>query len=113
MYAIIRSGGKQAKVHAGDVIEVERLKDGVDKVMFKPLLVVGADGTAVSDKEALAEASVSAEVLGETKGEKLDIFTYKNKTGYRRHMGHRQIYTQVRVTSIDLGSQPGKMGKED
>jgi large subunit ribosomal protein L21 len=57
---------------------------------------------------------VTAEVLGETKGEKIDIFKYKNKTGYRRHMGHRQKYTQIRVTAIDLSSRKTtKKTKED
>ncbi|HEX2421501.1 MAG TPA: 50S ribosomal protein L21 [Acidimicrobiia bacterium] len=102
MYAIIRAGGKQAKVQVGDVIEIERVKDPGDSVTFVPLLVVSDDGDSVSDRAKLAEAKVTAEVLGETKGEKIDIFKYKNKTGYRRHMGHRQKYTQIRVTAIDL-----------
>jgi large subunit ribosomal protein L21 len=102
MYAIIRAGGKQAKVKAGDVIEIERVKDSADSLTFTPLLVVGEDGSAVTDRDALSGVKVVAEVLGETKGDKIDIFKYKNKTGYRRHSGHRQTYTQIRVTSIDL-----------
>ena len=102
MYAIIRAGGKQAKVKAGDVIEIERVKDVSESLTFTPLLVVGEDGATVSDREALSGATVVAEVLGETKGDKIDIFKYKNKTGYRRHLGHRQKYTQIRVVSIDL-----------
>ncbi|MGH8923260.1 MAG: 50S ribosomal protein L21 [Acidimicrobiia bacterium] len=102
MYAIIRAGGKQAKVQVGDVIEIERVKDPGDSVTFVPLLVVSDDGDSVSDRAELAAAKVTAEVLGETKGEKIDIFKYKNKGGYRRHMGHRQKYTQIRVTAIDL-----------
>lgn len=103
MYAIIRAGGKQAKVQVGDVIEIERVKDAAGESMtFVPLLVVGDDGDSVSDRKKLSAAKVTAEVLGETKGEKIDIFKYKNKSGYRRHMGHRQKYTQIRVTAIDL-----------
>jgi large subunit ribosomal protein L21 len=56
----------------------------------------------------LSGAKVVAEVLGETKGDKIDIFKYKNKTGYRRHAGHRQKYTQIRVTSIDLPKAKSK-----
>ena len=111
MYAIIRAGGKQAKVKAGDVIEIERVKDATDSMTFTPLLVVGEDGSAVTDRDALSEAKVVAEVLGETKGDKIDIFKYKNKTGYRRHIGHRQKYTQIRVTSIDLPSSKEKSTK--
>ena len=102
MYAIIRAGGKQAKVHSGDVIEIERVKDGSDKLTFAPLLVVDDKGNAVSDRAVLDKAKVTAKVLGETQGEKIDIFKYKNKTGYRRRQGHRQKYTQIEITGITL-----------
>jgi large subunit ribosomal protein L21 len=108
MYAIIRAGGKQSKVQVGDVIEIERVKDAGDKISFVPLLVVDDEGKAHSDRATLAKATVSAEVLGETLGEKIDIFKYKNKSGYRRHMGHRQKYTQLRVTGIDLKTRKAK-----
>ncbi len=106
MYAIIRAGGKQAKVKAGDVIEIERVKDAVESLTFTPIMVVGDDGSTMTDRDSLSDVKVVAEVLGETKGDKIDIFKYKNKTGYRRHMGHRQTYTQIRVTSIDLPKAP-------
>lgn len=102
MYAIIRAGGKQAKVRSGDVIEVERIKSGEDQVEFRPLLVVDDDGNTVTAPQALADATVTARILGEVKGDKIDIFKYKNKTGYRRQMGHRQTYTQLEITGIDL-----------
>jgi len=102
MYAIIRAGGKQAKVRSGDVLEIERVKSGDDKLTFAPLLVVDDDGNAVSDKTVLAKASVTAKVLGETAGEKVDIFKYKNKSGYRRRQGHRQKYTRIEITGIKL-----------
>jgi large subunit ribosomal protein L21 len=103
MYAIIRAGGKQAKVREGDVIDVERIKSEADTVTFTPLLLVDEDGTVISDKAALAKASVTADVLGESRGEKIDIFKYKNKTGYRRRQGHRQRYTRIQVTGIATG----------
>lgn len=102
MYAIIRVGGKQAKVQNGDVIEIERLKDTGDTVTFTPLLVVDDKGKTISNRKDLEKALVTAEVLGETKGDKIQIFKYKNKSGYRRRAGHRQIHTQVRVTEIKL-----------
>ncbi len=102
MYAIIRTGGKQAKVRAGDVIDIERVKEPPESLTFVPLLVVDESGTTISDRATLADIKVVAEVLGENKGDKIDIFKYKNKSGYRRHMGHRQTYTSIRVTSIDL-----------
>jgi large subunit ribosomal protein L21 len=102
MYAIIRAGGKQAKVQSGDVIDIERVKTDDDKLTFQPLLVVDDNGNAVSDRSALAKASVTAKVLGESAGEKLDIFKYKNKSGYRRRQGHRQKYTRIEITGIKL-----------
>lgn len=105
MYAIIRTGGKQAKVRQGDVIEVELLKGAGEEVSFTPLLVVTEDGTAISNRTDLETASVTAKVLGETKGEKIDIFKYKNKTGYRKRQGHRQRYTSLEVTGIAVGAK--------
>lgn len=100
MYAIIRAGGKQAKVRSGDVIDIERVRSGEEKLTFSPLLVVDDDGNAVVDKTALGQARVTAKVVGETAGPKIDIFKYKNKTGYRRRQGHRQRYTRIEITDI-------------
>jgi large subunit ribosomal protein L21 len=108
MYAIIRAGGKQAKVQSGDVIEIERVKGDAEEMSFSPLLIVDDKGNAVSDRDLLAKASVTAKVLGESQGPKIDIFKYKNKTGYRRRQGHRQKYTQIEITDIQL---PGAKAK--
>ena len=107
MYAIIRTGGKQAKVHEGDVIDVERLR-AEDEVTFTPLLVVGDDGTVVSNRDDLKKAKVTAKVVGDAAGPKVDIFKYKAKTGYRRRQGHRQKYTTIEVTKIEA---PGVSSK--
>ena len=106
MYAIIRAGGKQAKVSEGDIVDVERVKTEGD-VTFVPLLIVEKDGTVISDRDKLAKATVTAEILGESIGPKVDIFKYKAKTGYRRRAGHRQKYTQLQIKKIDLpGAKP-------
>lgn len=107
MYAIIRSGGKQSKVSAGDVIDVELLKADSGRVTFTPLLVVDGEGRAVTERARLEELPVTAQVEGEVRGPKLDIFKYKNKSGYRRRMGHRQRYTRLRIVGI------GAAGAED
>ena len=102
MYAIVKSGGKQYKVAEGDVITVEKL-DGVpgDEVSLPALLLV--DGEAViHDAGQLAKVSVTGEVLAHTKGPKIRIHKFKNKTGYHKRMGHRQQLTQLKVTDISL-----------
>ena len=101
MYAIVRSGGRQHKVAVGDVVEVDRIDAKVgSSVELTPLLVV--DGESVtSEAKQLAAITVSAEVLGKIKGEKIHNLKYKNKTGYKKRQGHRQKYTQVKVTGIE------------
>jgi large subunit ribosomal protein L21 len=97
MYAIVKTGGKQYKVAVGDVIDVELL-DG-DSVDLQPVLVV--DGTTVlSSSDDLAKVSVTGNLLGESKGPKIKILKYKNKTGYKRRVGHRQRYSRLEVTGI-------------
>ncbi len=114
MYAIIRAGGKQAKVQEGDVLSVERIKD-TDTVSFTPLLIRADDGTVISDPAILGTSTVTAEVLGASAGPKVDIFKYKNKTGYRRRQGHRQKYTTIKVTSIAMpgGKKAAKATKAE
>ena len=101
MYAIIRAGGKQSKVSEGDVLDIERLKE-TGEVTFTPLLIVKDDGTVISDAKKLEKAKVTVEVMGEHRGNKVEVFKYKNKTGYRRSAGHRQTYTTVKVKKITM-----------
>jgi large subunit ribosomal protein L21 len=101
VYAIVRSGGRQHKVAVGDVLEVDRrTEEPGSSVELTPLLVVDGE-TVTSDAAGLAGAKVTAEVLAQTKGPKIRILKFKNKTGYRKRQGHRQRYTQVKVTGIE------------
>ena len=101
MYAIVRAGGRQEKVSVGDVLTVDRL-DGAagDTLKLVPLLLV--DGAEVtSGVDALSKVSVTAEIVEATKGPKIVIQKFKNKTGYKKRQGHRQQLTRIRVTGID------------
>lgn len=99
MYAVIKTGGKQYRVQAGDVIEVEHLGTKDTEVSFTPLLVSTEEGTTVHGKEA-AGYPVAAKLMGEAKGDKITVFKYRNKTGYAAKTGHRQLYSLVEILSI-------------
>ncbi len=100
MYAIVRSGGRQQKVAVGDVIEIDKNATAVGDSLSLPVVLVVDGDQVTSDAATLANASVKVEVVGATKGPKITILKFKNKTGYRRRQGHRQHYTQVKVTDI-------------
>ena len=100
MYAVIQTGGKQARVAQGDRVEVELLgqEPGTD-VSFRPVLLVDGE-TVVSKPSDLAGASVAGRIVELTKGPKIRGFTYKNKTNQRKRWGHRQHYALVEITGI-------------
>jgi large subunit ribosomal protein L21 len=100
VYAIVRSGSTQQKVAVGDVIEIDRVGTGVGESVSLPVLLLVDGESVTSDADKLAKASVTVEVVGATKGPKIIIQKYKNKTGYKKRQGHRQKYTQVKVTDI-------------
>ena len=100
MYAVVKTGGKQYRVAEGQRLDIERVPG--ETVTFEPVLVV--DGSDVrSTPSQLSGASVTARVVGEAKGPKIDAFTYKNKTNQRRRWGHRQHYTTIEITAISKG----------
>ena len=102
MYAIVRCGGRQEKVALDDVLTVDRLSEAEEgaTITFPALLVVDGE-TVISDPAEAAGYQVTAEVLGAAAGPKINMIHYRNKTGYKRRQGHRQKYTQVRVTGIE------------
>jgi large subunit ribosomal protein L21 len=101
MYAVIATGGKQYRVQVGDTLDVERLSPAEDgTVSLRPVMLVADDGAVTVAKDALSEATVTASVVEDRKGPKITVFTYRNKTGYRRKSGHRQHLTRIRVDDI-------------
>jgi large subunit ribosomal protein L21 len=100
MYAIVKTGGKQYKVAVDDVVTVEKINgDPGDVVSLVPLLLVDGDDLTTG-ADALAAATVSVKVVEHTKGPKIRIHKFKNKTGYHKRQGHRQPLTKVQVTKI-------------
>lgn len=100
-YAIIRAGGHQEKVAVGERIVVDRLKQAIgEEVRFDALMLSKDDGTVVSKKADLASVSVTGKVLDHPKGDKVEVFQYRNKTNYRRKTGFRSSLTVVEITAI-------------
>lgn len=103
MYAILSDRGRQQTVRQGDVLLCDldsTLAPGAT-ITFSEVLLVGDEGKVQIGKPHVAGASVTAEVIGEVKGEKLIAFRFKRRKGVRRKRGHRQRYTEVRITAIN------------
>jgi len=105
MYAVVKTGGKQYRVAANDVIQVERLDaDAGDVVTFDDVLMVGGDGTVKIGNPRVDGAAVKAEVLEQAKGPKLIIFKKRRRKNSRRKAGHRQQLTVLRIKDIAVAS---------
>jgi large subunit ribosomal protein L21 len=102
MYAIVKTGGKQYRVERGQTLLVERLPaaEGAD-IALEPMLYRSDE--AVFDAAGLANVKVTAKVIAHVRGEKLRVFKFKPKRGYKRRTGHRQELTQIEVTEIAAG----------
>ncbi len=105
MYAIVRCGGRQEKASVDDVLTVDRLTGDVGSTLTLPVLLVVDGDNVVTDAEELGGYHVAAEIVGAASGPKINMIRYKNKTGYRRRLGHRQRYTQVKITGITKGGK--------
>jgi large subunit ribosomal protein L21 len=101
MYAVIATGGKQYKVEEGQQLDVERLAAADDgaELDLRPVLVVDG-GTVLATPAQLGGATVTAKILGEARGPKIDGFVYKPKSNNRKRWGHRQKYTTIQITKI-------------
>ncbi|WP_197030074.1 50S ribosomal protein L21 [Cellulomonas sp. URHE0023] len=100
VYAIVKAGGRQEKVAVGDVVVVDRLSAQAGSTIELTALLLVDGATVTTDASALAKVKVTAEVVRDEKGPKIDILKYKNKTGYRVRKGHRQKLTRLKVTGI-------------
>ncbi|MDB5297332.1 MAG: ribosomal protein [Phycisphaerales bacterium] len=103
MYAIIEEGSKQFKVTTGDTLLLDRkVEEGTTTLNLERVLLVGDGADAKIGAPLVAGATVSVSVLGEVKGKKVISFDYKRRKGYRKTKGHRQQYTRVKVTAINV-----------
>ncbi len=106
MYAVIKTGGKQYKVAAGDVILVEKLPgDAGAAIELDEVLLVGDAKSQTVGAPLVAGAHVAATVLEQTRGEKIIVFKKKRRKDYRRKAGHRQDLTALRITGIHTGGK--------
>ena len=100
MYAVISTGGKQYRVSEGDKLRVEKLAGDVGaKVEFGEVLMVGGDKVAIG-KPFVAGAKVVAEIVAQDRAKKIIVFKFRRRKNYRRKNGHRQPYTELKVTGI-------------
>jgi large subunit ribosomal protein L21 len=100
VYAIVRCGGRQEKASVDDVLTVDKLAGEIGSAVTLPAVLIVDEGKVVSDRAELGDYEITAEILGPASGPKINMIHYKNKTGYRRRQGHRQKYTQVKITGI-------------
>jgi large subunit ribosomal protein L21 len=111
VYAIVRCGGRQEKAAVDDVLTVDTLAGEVGSSVTLPAVLVVDDGKVITDPAELGRYQITAEIMGAIAGPKINMIHYKNKTGYRRRLGHRQRYTQVKITGISTGKGgPAKAG---
>ena len=99
VYAIVRAGGRQEKVEVGTIVTMNRIAASSGMIELPAVLLMDGD-KVTSDSKLLAKVKIVAEVLEQTRGPKISIQKYKNKTGYKKRQGHRQDLTRVQVKEI-------------
>ncbi|MBN1227573.1 MAG: 50S ribosomal protein L21 [Deltaproteobacteria bacterium] len=102
MYAVIQTGGKQYKVEPGEELRVEKLDGNVgDEVLFDKVLMVSKDDKVTIGRPVLDGVNVTAKIIRQGRGQKIVVFKYKQRKGYRKKQGHRQDFTGLKVTAIN------------
>ena len=105
MYAIVRSGGKQYRVEEKNIVTVDKLVgEAGESITLGEVLFVGGTESPLWGKPIVEGASVTATIVEQAKGKKINAFTYKAKKNIHKHWGHRQQLTRVRIESIVAGA---------
>ena len=112
MYAIVRCGGRQSRASVDDVLTVDKLAGDVGSTVMLPAVLIVDGQKVITDSAELGGYEITAEILGPASGPKINMIHYKNKTGYRRRQGHRQKYTQVKITGIGTGKTSASQKKK-
>lgn len=103
MYAVIKTGGKQYKVTEGDVLRIEKINANTgDNIDFENVLLVGEGDTVHIGSPHVSGSKVSAQVQAQGRGEKVKIIKFRRRKHSRKQMGHRQYYTEVKITQITM-----------
>lgn len=111
-YAVIQTGGKQFKVSVGEEILVDKLKASSKTYNFDKVLLIRNEDDIILGSPYIADASVSAKILGEVKGDKITISKFKAKVHYRRKIGFRPLYSKVKIEAVKFpASQKAKVKK--
>jgi large subunit ribosomal protein L21 len=110
VYAIVRCGGRQEKVALDDVLTVDKLSGETGSSVTLPALLVVDGDRVIIDPAELGRFVVTAEIVADASGPKINMIHYRNKTGYKRRHGHRQRYTQVRITGMGSAKATAKSG---
>ncbi|MBN2255643.1 MAG: 50S ribosomal protein L21 [Deltaproteobacteria bacterium] len=103
MYAVIKTGGKQYRVSEGNVLEIEKIiGTRGDVVSFDDVLMISRDGDITVGKPVVEGATVTGEIIAQTKGPKITVFKMKRRKGYRKKTGHRQQLTVLKIKGISM-----------
>jgi large subunit ribosomal protein L21 len=103
MYAIIKQGGRQYRAEVGSVIDVDKLPHDVNQSFtISDVLLIGDGDQTVIGQPLVEGASVQVTVVEQFRGEKIKVFHYRQRTNYRKTMGHRQYYTRLRIDAINV-----------
>lgn len=106
MYAVIESGGKQHRVTEGEVLKLEKLEAGTgEKVNFDKVLMVGEGADVQIGTPYVASGKVTAEVISHGRGDKVTIIKFNRRKHHRKQQGHRQWFTEVKITEISAGGK--------